>query len=134
MEKITYEVTVPSELYCAGSECKPDVFDLSGVVDSANPQFEKGVGGDSELVIAKCLSIPIAVAYLDVETNTIDATLSSRITFEQIQAAIAFWLEDEEVPGTCGKTIEFEVMKLLIAYWLTDTPVDLPLGVSPEDP
>jgi hypothetical protein len=126
-------VTVPVNLYCVGCECKLDVFHLSGVADSMNPQFDIGIGGDTEVVIAKCLSIPVAIAYLDVETNTIDATLSSKITFDQIQAAIAFWLEDEPVPGTCGKTIDFETMKLLIAYWLTDTPVDLPLGAKPND-
>ena len=136
IKTITYEVTVPpGRVYClGGEECKANVFELSGNADSANPQFDIAIGGETEVVIAKCLSIPIAIAYLDVETNTIDATLSSKITFEQIQAAIAFWLEDEEVPGTCGKTIDFETMKLLIAYWLTDTPVDLPLGVVPEDP
>jgi len=136
IKTITYEVTIPEgRIYClGGEECKANIFDLSGSVDSANPQFELPVGGETEVVIAKCLSIPIAIAYLDVESNMIDATLSSRITFEQIQAAIAFWLEDEPVPGTCGKTIEFETMKLLIAYWLTDTPVDLPLGTMPEDP
>lgn len=134
-KRITYEVTVPpGSVYCLDEGCKANVFELSGSADSANPQFEVPVGGDREVVIAKCLSIPIAVAFLDVETNTIDATLSSKITFEQIQAAIAFWLEDEAVPGTCDKTIDFGTMKLLIAYWLTDTPVDLPLGVSPEDP
>ncbi|MFQ6116795.1 MAG: PKD domain-containing protein [Candidatus Bipolaricaulia bacterium] len=136
IKTITYEVTVPEgRVYClGGEECKANIFDLSGIADSANPQFELPVGGETEVVIAKCLSIPIAIAYLDVEKNTIDATLSSKITFEQIQAAIAFWLEDEAVPGTCGKMIDFETMKLLIAYWLTDTPVDLSLGTPPSDP
>lgn len=133
IKTLAYEVTVPADLYCVGCECKLDIFHLSGVADSMNPQFDIGIGGDTEVVIAKCLSIPVAIAYLDVETNTIDATLSSKITFDQIQAAIAFWLEDEPVPGTCGKTIDFETMKLLIAYWLTDTPVDLPLGTRPDD-
>ena len=132
---ITYEVTVPpGKVYClGGEECKANIFQLSGLVNSANPSFELAVGGENEVIIAKCLSIPVAIAYLDVETNTIDATLSSKITFEQIQAAIAFWLEDEPVPGTCGKLIDFETIKLLIAYWLTDTPVDRPLG-TPADP
>lgn len=136
IKTITYEVTVPQgRVYClGGEECKANTFDLSGIADSANPQFELAVGGETEVVIAKCLAIAIAIAYLDVEKNTIDATLSSKITFEQIQAAIAFWLEDEAVPGTCGKTIDFETVKLLIAYWLTDTPVDQPLGTAPDDP
>jgi PKD repeat protein len=134
VKTITYEVTVPPDLYCVGCECKLDVLNVSGAVDSANPQFDLGVSGDTEIVIAKCLSIPVAIAYLDVDTNTIDATLSSKITFEQIQAAIAFWLEEEPVPGTCGKTIDMETLKTLVAYWLTGTPVDLPLGSAPEDP
>ncbi len=133
---ITYEVTVPTDrVYClSGEECAANVFNLSGTADSAYPLFTKAVSGDDEVVLAKCLSIPVAIAYLDVETNTIDATLSSTITFEQIQAAIAFWLEDEPVPGTCGKLIDLQMMKLLIAYWLTGTPVNLPLGTEPEDP
>ena len=134
VKTISYEVTVPVELYCVGCECKLDVLTLSGVVDSMNPQFELGVTGETEIVIVQCLSIPVAIAYLDVESNTIDATLSSRITFDQIQAALAFWLEEEPVPGTCGKLIDLETMKTLIAYWLTGTPVDLPLGTVTDDP
>jgi len=120
---IVYEVTVPTDEAIG-------VFKLKGTIDSAWPRFTSEVVGESELEVVECLSIPVAIAHLDVAQNIIDVSLSNKITFEQIQAAIAFWLEDEPVPGTCGKTIDFATLKVLLAYWLTDTPVDKPLPMG----
>ncbi len=117
---IIYEVVVP-EGESTG------VVRFQGQSQGIMPRFEVPTGGDTEVELVECLSVPVAVAHLDTRQNTIDVMLSNLIKFDQIQAAIAFWLEDVTVPGTCGLTIDFEVMKVLIAHWLTDTPVDQPL-------
>jgi len=126
---IIYEVTVP-ETESTG------IVRFYGKSQGVIPLFEIPTGGDTEVELVECLSIPVAVAHLDTITNEIDVTLSNLIQFDQIQAAIAFWLEDVTVPGSCGLTIDFETMKTLIAHWLTDTPVDRPLpgGVTLPPP
>lgn len=122
---IIYEVIVPE------SESTGCVR-IQGKSQAVRPQFEAPTGGDNEICMVECLSVPVAIAHLDTRTNSVDVTFANLIEFDQIQAAIAFWLEDVSVPGTCGKVIDFETMKALIAHWLTDTPVDRPLpgGVS----
>ncbi|OGF56037.1 MAG: hypothetical protein A2Z21_06525 [Candidatus Fraserbacteria bacterium RBG_16_55_9] len=117
---ITYEVVVP-EGESTG------VVRFQGKGQGIMPRFEIPAGGDTEVELIECLTVPVAVAHLDTRQNTVDVTLSNLIKFDQIQAAIAFWLEDVNIPGTCGLTIDFEAMKVLIAHWLTDTPVDQPL-------
>ncbi len=100
---------------------------FSGKSQGIVPRFEVPTGGDTEVELVECLTVPVAIAHLDTVTNDIDVSLSNVIQFDQIQAAIAFWLEDVSVPGTCGLTVDFETIKTLIAYWLTDTPIDKPL-------
>lgn len=133
---VTYQVTVPRD---EPTGC----ITLQGRVDCALPQFEADIAGDNvappnQVCVVQCLSVPVAVAHLNTSINDIDVTLSNVISFDQIQQALAFWLEDATVPGTCGKQIDFETMKTLIAYWLTGTPVDqpVPAGVQlpPTDP
>ena len=46
---------------------------------------------------------------------------------EQVQRAIAFWLEDGVVPRTGGQTVTYETLKTIIAYWLTNTDICDPL-------
>jgi PKD repeat protein len=117
---ISYEVTVPRDEACA-------LFRISGYINSFLPKFEVMVEGDEEVEIVCCLAMPVAVAHWDVEHDRVDVTLDNRITFDQIQRAIAFWLEDDIVPSSCEGVISYDLMKLLIAHWLTDTPVDQPL-------
>jgi len=100
---------------------------FSGKSQGVVPRFEIPTGGDTEVELVECLTVPVAIAHLDTVKNDIDVSLSNVIQFDQIQAAIAFWLEDVSVPGTCGLTVDFETIKTLIAYWLTDTPIDKPL-------
>jgi len=120
---VVYEVQVPKD--------EPiDVYKIDGVISGALPIFETTVGAEIELEVVQCLAVPVAVSHLDVDKNAVDVALSNKIDFNQIQAGIAFWLEDEEVPGTCGKTIDFDTIKTLIAFWLTDSPVDQPLPMS----
>jgi len=126
---IVYEVTVPE------GESTGFVR-MQGKHQAIIPSFEFQDDGDREVELIDCLSVPVAVAHLNANENRIDVGMSNLIEFDQIQAAIAYWLEDVSVPGTCGKTVGFETIKALIAHWLTDTPVDqtLPGGVAVPDP
>ncbi len=133
---VVYQVTVPRD---EPTGCVT----LQGRVDCALPQFEADIAGDNaappnQVCVVQCLTVPVAIAHLDTRINDIDVTLSNVISFDQIQQALAYWLEDATVPGTCGKQIDFEMMKTLLAYWLTGTPVDqpVPTGVvlPPTDP
>ena len=124
-KRIVYEVTVPE------GESTGFVR-LQGKHQAIIPNFEFPNDGDREVELIECLSVPVAVAHLDADQNRVDVGMSNLIEFDQIQAAIAFWLEDVTVPGTCGQSVGFETIKALIAHWLTDTPVDqtLPGGVN----
>lgn len=123
---IFYEVVVP-----AGETV--GAFSVTGLASSAAPAFQKATEQDESVEIVECLAISVAISHLDTESETIDVSLSNQINFDQIQVAIGFWLEDQEVVGSCGKTIDFEEIKSLIAHWLTDTPVDQPLGNTVDD-
>ena len=117
---IVYEVTVPRD--------EPlGKLSFTGGTSSALPRFDVDINGDKEIKVIECLTVPVAISRLDVERNVINVTLDNKISFDQIQAAIAFWLEDEAVPGTCGRTVDFATIRELIAFWLTDTPVDKPI-------
>lgn len=120
---ILYEVVVPTDELISP-------YTIQGLIESFSPRFESEVGKDNIVNVVECLDIPVAIAYLNVEQNTIDVSLSSKISFDQIQTAIALWLEDEEVVGTCGKIIDFRMLQTLVSYWLTDTPVDQPLPAT----
>ncbi|MCS7197124.1 MAG: PKD domain-containing protein [Candidatus Bipolaricaulota bacterium] len=120
---ILYEVVVPTDELISP-------YTIQGLIESFSPRFEGEVSKDTTVNVVECLDIPVAIAYLNVEQNAIDVSLSSKISFAQIQTAIALWLEDEEVVGTCGKTIDFRMLQTLVSYWLTDTPVDQPLPAT----
>lgn len=120
---IIYEVAVPTDEIISQ-------YTIQGMIEGFLPRFEAEVGKDRMVDVVECLAIPVAVSHLNVEQNAIDISLSNKISFAQVQTAIALWLEDEEVVGTCGKTIDFRMLQTLISYWLTDTPVDQPLPAT----
>jgi PKD repeat protein len=120
---VIYEVTVPMDEITSP-------YTVQGLIESFSPNFQAEVSKDQTVNVVECLDIPVAISHLNVEQNTIDVALSNKISFAQIQTAIALWLEDEEVVGTCGKTIDFRTLQILISYWLTDTPVDQPLPAA----
>jgi len=127
---IIYQVTVPQNAVVKPPKDSPSYIstdDVFGVVDAVLPRVEVIVGGDSSVGITKALPLLGAVSRWDVKNDTIDVGLSDYISFEQVQRAIAFWLEDEPVPRTNGQTIDYETMKTIIAYWLSNTTVCDPL-------
>jgi PKD repeat protein len=119
-KRIIYEVTVP--------EGQPiGVYTIKGAVSSASPAFELTVAGEGEIEIAEALPVRWVISRWDVEKDEINLKLPNKISFDQIQLAVAWWLEGKTVPYTKEKIIDFKMIQELVAYWLTDTPVDKPL-------
>jgi PKD repeat protein len=136
MKTIIYQVEVPQTAtieMMASDPCYISTSDIYGIVDVALPCLDTPVTGDSAVAVSDCLSVVVAISRWDVENDRIDITLSNKISFQQVQRAIAFWLEDEEVPRTCGYTVDYETLKTIIAYWLTNTDIcdPLPGSVTP---
>ncbi|MEN6369346.1 MAG: PKD domain-containing protein [Thermotogota bacterium] len=134
---VIYQVEVPqTEMIemAASDPCYASSNDLYGVVDSALPCMDTPVTGDSGVDVSDCLSVLVAISRWDVDHDRLDITLSDKISFQQVQRAIAFWLEDEVVPWTCGETVGYHMLKEIIAYWLTGTNICDPLPVIPDGP
>jgi len=127
---IIYEVEVPQTQAIeqpANNPCYVSSNDLYGVVDSALPCQHTTVTGDSSVAVTDTLPVIVVISKWDVDNDTIDIRLSNKISFQQVQRAIAFWLEDEVVPRTGGQTVTYEMLKEIIAYWLTNTDICDPL-------
>jgi len=129
---IIYEVTVPPNIQVKKPLPGPcpvrDFQTVVGRVDTGLPCQVIDVTGQSKVELSDCLSVLAAIAKWDVAKDAIDLTLSDKITFPQVQRAIAFWLEGSRVPRTCDPGIvDFELMKTIVAYWLTGTPICEPL-------
>jgi len=137
VKTIIYQVEVPQTeaLEIATSDpCYATSTDLYGLVDAALPCFETVVTGDSGVDVSDCVSVIVAISRWDVENDRLDITLSDKISFQQVQRAIAFWLEDEVVPRTCEQTVDYHTLKEIIAYWLTNTNICDPLPSVPDGP
>ncbi|MGB2983023.1 MAG: PKD domain-containing protein [Candidatus Bipolaricaulia bacterium] len=137
MKTIIYQVEVPqTELIeiAASDPCYASSTDLYGIVDSGLPCMETPVTGDSGIDVSECVSVLVAISRWDVNSDRLDITLSDKISFQQVQRAIAFWLEDEIVPWTCGQTVGYHTLKEIIAYWLTGTNICDPLPSVPDGP
>lgn len=101
---------------------------IVGRVDTGHPYVEVEVAGQNRVDLTDCLSVIVAISRWDVARDTIDLSLSDMITFQQVQRAIAFWLQDEPVPRTCGDgKVTYELMREIIARWQTGVPICEPL-------
>lgn len=137
VKTIIYQVEVPQNaaIEIASSDpCYASSNDLYGIVDAALPCMETVVTGDSGVDVSECVTVLVAISRWDVMRDQLDITLSDRISFLQVQRAIAFWLEDEVVPWTCGQTVGYHTLKEIIAYWLTGTNICDPLPPAPYGP
>ena len=137
VKTIIYQVEVPQTEaieIAASDPCYATSTDLYGVVDAALPCMETVVTGDSGVDVSDCVSVIVAISRWDVENDRLDITLSDKISFQQVQRAIAFWLEDEVVPRTCDQTVDYHTLKEIIAYWLTNTNICDPLPSTPAGP
>ncbi len=130
MKTIIYQVEVPQTQAVetsASDPCYVSSDDIQGTVDSALPCQDTHVTGDKTVVISDSVPVIVAISRWDVDNDTIDINLSDKISFQQVQRAIAFWLEDGVVPRTGGQTVTYETLKTIIAYWLTNTDICDPL-------
>jgi len=137
VKTIIYQVEVPQTEFIetvSSDPCYASSTDLYGLVDAALPCLETPVLGDSGVDVSECVSVLVAISRWDVENDRLDITLSDKISFQQVQRAIAFWLEDEIVPWTCGQTVGYHTLKSIIAYWLTGTNICEPLPNVPDGP
>jgi hypothetical protein len=115
---ITVETTPPDPCRVLSAET------VVGRVDTGLPCVEADVLGQSRVELTDCLSVIVAISRWDVAREGIDLSLSDKITFPQVQRAIAFWLEDTPVPRTCPPgVVDYETIKKIIAMWLTGTPI-----------
>lgn len=128
---ITYEVVIPDgEL--------PGIFTFNGVAASASPDIEIRTTGDGQLEIQDSLSVIEVVSRWDPQggingTGGLDLEQSDRITFDQVQVAIGWWLNNDIVEYTGGRRIGFADIQAIIAFWLTDTPITESLPGGSED-
>lgn len=120
VKTVVYDVTVPTDT-------APGIYDITGNISGASPAFEAAVEGESQVEVSECLPISWVVSRWDTVKDEFNIQLSDKITFDQIQQAIAWWLGGEVVEHTCGAVIDLQTMEELIAYWLTETPVYEPL-------
>ncbi len=133
---IIYQVEVPMTAAIetpSSDPCFLSSNDLYGEVDSALPCQRVRVIGDSAVDISDCLAVLVAISRWDVVTDSVNISLSDLITYQQMQRAIAFWLEDEEVPLTCGGMVDYETLKTIVAYWFTNTDICEPLPSTVAD-
>lgn len=137
VKTIIYEVTVPPTIQVDRKRVPdpcvpPDYKTIAGRVDTGLPCVEAEVTGHTNVELSDCLTVIAAIAKWDVARDTVDLTLSDKITFPQVQRAIAFWLEGSRVPYTCDPGIvNFEIIKEVIARWLTGVPICEPLPGQP---
>lgn len=119
-KKVIYDVTVP-----ANAALK--IYNLAGKISSASPAFELAVEGEGQVEVTDRLPISWVVSRWDTANDRFNIQLGDRITFEQIQQAVAWWLEGKVIEHTGGAVIDLRTILELVAYWVTDTPVYEPL-------
>jgi PKD repeat protein len=117
---VVYDVAVP-----ANAALK--IYNIAGKISSASPAFELAVEGEGQVEITDRLPISWVVSRWDTTNDQFDIRLGDKITFDQIQQAVAWWLEGKVIEHTGGAVINLQTMLELVAYWLTDTPVYEPL-------
>jgi len=120
IKKVVYNVTVPPDALLK-------IYDIKGNISSASPRFEAVVEGEGQVEIVDRLPISWVISRWDTEKDQFDIQLGDIITFDQIQQAVAWWLEGKVIEYTGGAVIDLRTMEELVAYWLTDTPVYEPL-------
>jgi len=133
---IVYEVEVPTDTAVEAPPQEPGcvlaVENLRGWADTGWPCVEVVVQGDTRVELTDCLDIIVAISRWDPQKEQIDLRRSDKITFDQLQAAVAFWLEGEPVPHACAPGIlDYETLKLLTSMWQTGTPVCKELPQTP---
>lgn len=115
--RLVYEVSLPPD-------AKAGAVELMGSAESGLMTFLNPITGDSTVNVIECLSVPLAIAHLDVETGAPDIKLDNTITRQQVNLAFMLWFEDREVPGTCGKKLDLPALQRIISHMVTGKPVE----------
>jgi hypothetical protein len=132
--RIVYDVFVPSaEEALSGGPPLPARFRIQGAATSVSPEYTIPVSGESEIELVSCLSVPVAIAHLDVARERIDLKISEVITQEQLNEALIFWKNNVAVPGTCNARMDSENLQRVLMYHLLEIPVDRPLPPAVND-
>ncbi|MCK4682864.1 hypothetical protein KAT59_07560 [Candidatus Bipolaricaulota bacterium] len=135
-KRIVYQVEVapsfPNDFDDPTTCCGEDAT-VVGMVSSELGCCEGEVTGENTVHIWRCLPVILAISRWDVANDRLDVTLSDKISFLQVQRAVAFWLRSAPVPHTCGYTVGYETLKAIVTYWMTNTPVTDALPAASTD-
>lgn len=128
VREISYEVKVPDSQV-------PGIFLFKGVTTSASPAIELKASGESQLEVKDSLPIETIVSRWDPlggssQSGALNLKLSNNISFDQVQVAVGWWLNNDAVPFSGSKRIDFATIQSIIARWLTNTPITEPLPGS----
>lgn len=130
-KRIVYDVRVPEAGDIAGPPL-PAKFSIQGSVTSASPAYAIPVGGESEMEVVSCLSVPVALAHLNLESGQVDLRGSEAISAEQLKRAFSFWQGNAAVPGTCDAPMTSSALLQVIIYQVLGVTVDQPLTLGPS--
>jgi len=129
MKSIVYDVRVPPAEEVAGPPL-PARYSVQGSVTSVSPAYSIPIGAESEVEVVTCLSAPVAIAHLDLESGQIDLRRSEMISAEQLTRALGFWTSRAAVPGTCDAPLSSDALLRVLLYPLLNIPVDQPLNLG----
>jgi PKD repeat protein len=130
--RIVYDVRVPPAE--AVPTPLPKRFTIEGQLTSVSPAYTVPVGGESEIEVVSCLSVPVALAHLDLPQGRINLKADESISSEQLLKAIEIWQRGEDVPATCNAKITPDDLQKILMHALLGIPVDRPLPPPLTDP
>ena len=129
--RIIYDVRLPSA--DAIAEPLPQVYAISGTVQSVSPSFSAPITGERDVKVVSCLSPAVAYAHLNLADNRVDLRTSESISTEQMRRAIDDWQQGAGAIGTCDNTLSPDQLTLVIRHQLLSVPVDESLPAIPDD-
>ncbi len=136
--QIVYHVTVsgPDSSGKLATTSQAGVYQINGLASSASPTISTKITGEGQIQLDDGFPIKVVVAHWNKDANNGSGSLDlagfpkHMISFDQIQAAISWWLSGKAVPNTSGSNkdsdnvqLDFKTVETLVAYWLTGTSV-----------
>ena len=129
---IVYDVRVlPAE---AVPQPLPKLFKIEGTLTSVSPAYTVPVAGESQIEIVSCLSVPVAIAHIDLPQGRVDLKTDEDLSQEQLLKAIEIWRRGEDVPATCNAKITPDDLQKVLMHALLGIPVDKALPPPLTDP
>lgn len=136
--RIVYQVIVPGPDSSGklATTSQAGVYQISGLASSALPELSLKIVGEGQIQVDAGFSAKVVVAHWNKDANGGAGSLDlagfpkHTISFDQIQAAISWWLSGKGVPNTSGTNkdsdnvqLDFKTVETLVAYWLTGVSV-----------